>query len=70
MEGVGAELDAGADFADFRGLLKHLHLEALAHQRQSGSQAADATTRHQDGEIRNLVVHVRSSWVPCRSSAH
>jgi hypothetical protein len=47
VEGVGAELDAGADFADLGRLLEHLHLEALAHQRQRGGQAANAAAGHQ-----------------------
>ena len=57
MKGVGAKLDAGANFADFRGLFKHLDLEALAHQRQGRGQSADATARHQDLRVGWSVVH-------------
>jgi hypothetical protein len=57
VEGVGAELDAGADFADLGGLFEHLHLEALAHQRQRRGQAANAAAGHQHRQIFCLNSH-------------
>ena len=48
MEGIGAELDARADFSDLRGLLQHLNLVALAHQGQGRGQSADAATADDD----------------------
>jgi hypothetical protein len=41
-------LDAGADFAELWRLFKHLDREALAHQRESRGQAADAAAGDQD----------------------
>jgi hypothetical protein len=49
VEGVGPELDAGADLADLGRLLEHLDMEALAHQRQRGRQPADAAAGNQHG---------------------
>jgi hypothetical protein len=48
-EGVGTELDAGADLADLGRLLEHVDVEAAAHQRQRGGQAADAAAGHEHG---------------------
>lgn len=49
MEGIGAELDPGADLADLRRLLQHLDAESLAHQCQCGGEAADAAAGDDDG---------------------
>jgi hypothetical protein len=58
VEGVRAELDAGADLADLGRLLQHLDLEALAHQRQRGGQAADAAAGHQHQLLLQIVQHL------------
>ena len=55
-ENIGAELDAGADLAEFGRLLEHAHREALTRQRIGRGQAADAAAGHQKGRrasIRN-----------------
>ena len=44
-ENIGAELDAGADFAELRALLEHAHRDAVARQRVGGGQPADAAAR-------------------------
>ncbi|MNS80629.1 hypothetical protein D3C72_1143180 [compost metagenome] len=70
-EGVGPQLDAGADFADMRGLLQQLHGDALPGQRQRGRQPADAATDHDDGARGGCgccrccrgCIHIK---VPCR----
>src|SRR5262249_19682577 len=49
-EDVGAELDAGAELAEFRRLLQHADRKTLARERISGGEAADPTARHQDGQ--------------------
>jgi hypothetical protein len=51
VEGVGAELDAGTDLADFRRLLQHGDGEALAHQRQRRGEAADAAAGDEYGKF-------------------
>jgi hypothetical protein len=57
MKGIGTELNAGTNLANLRGLLQHLHLEALAHQGQGGGQAANATTCNQNGQDCLLFTH-------------
>ncbi|MEI2735834.1 MAG: hypothetical protein V9G24_14175 [Rhodoblastus sp.] len=47
-EGVGTELDAGADFADLRRLFENRDLEALPRQRQRRGEPADAAADHDD----------------------
>ena len=47
-EDVRAELDAGADFAEFGRLLEHPHRETLARQRVGGGEAADTAAGNQD----------------------
>jgi len=64
-EGVGAELDAGADLADVRGLLQQLHRDALARQRQRRGQAADAAAHDDDGLGRVLCGGCVHCVVPC-----
>ena len=46
-EDVGAELDAGADLAEFRRLFQHPHREAFARKRMRRRQPADAAARNQ-----------------------
>ena len=48
VEGVGPELDAGADLAQLRGLLQHQRADALLGQRQCRGQAADAAAGDED----------------------
>ena len=42
MEGVGADLDAGADLAEFLGLLEHGDATALAREAERGGEPANA----------------------------
>ena len=49
MEGVGPELDAGADFAERRGLFQQDRADALLRQAERRREAADAAARDQDG---------------------
>ena len=56
-KGIGAELDARANFAKLRRLLQHLDGKALPHQRQRCRQAAYAAAGHQHGKIGTLVIH-------------
>ena len=51
VEGVGAELDAGADLAELRGLLQHQRRDVLLRQRQRGRQAADAAAGDEDASL-------------------
>ena len=44
-------------------LLQHGYREALAHQRQSSGQAADATACNDDGKLKSLSAHVCSSMM-------
>jgi hypothetical protein len=62
-KGIGPELDAGADLAQLRRLLQHLHRKAAAGQGQGGGQAADAATGDEDGLRRQGRTHRVS---PCR----
>ena len=55
-ENVGAELDAGADLAEFGRLLEHAHRKALARQREGRDQAADAAAGHQNGRRVTIVI--------------
>src|SRR6202011_3065523 len=48
MEGVGPELDAGADLAQLARLLQHQRGDALLRQRQCRGEAADAAARDED----------------------
>ena len=50
-EDVGAELDAGAELAEFRRLLEHPHREALAGERIGRRQAADPAARNDDRKV-------------------
>jgi hypothetical protein len=61
-EGVGAEMDAGADLADLGCLLEHRHVEAAADQRERGRQAPDAATGNEDGDGRGRGVHRDLLW--------
>jgi hypothetical protein len=45
---VGAELDAGADLPDLRGLLEDLYCESSSPKRERGGKAADSATRDED----------------------
>ncbi len=45
---VGAELDSGADFAEFMGLFVDAHAMAALHERQCRGQAAEAGARDQN----------------------
>ena len=63
-EGIGPELDAGADFADVRGLLQQLYADALAGQGQCGGQAADAPAGDQDR--RGAAIRVSHGYFPQR----
>src|SRR5215813_12845711 len=56
---VGAELDAGADLAEFGRLLQHPHGETLARERMGRRQASDAAARNQDRQC--LTVRHRHS---------
>jgi hypothetical protein len=56
---VGAELDAGADLAEFGRLFQHPHGETLARERVGRRQAADAAARNQDRQ--GLTVRHRPS---------
>ena len=47
-EDIGAELDAGADFAEFRRLFEQADRETLARQRIGRDKAADAATGDQE----------------------
>src|SRR6266436_1367328 len=47
VEGVGAELDAGADFAERRGLLQQDRAKALLREAERGGKAADAAAGDQ-----------------------
>ena len=58
VEGVGSELNAGADLADLGRLLQHLDAETLAHQGQRRGQATDAATGYQHGQGSLRCVHV------------
>ena len=49
--GVAADLKAGADLAERRGLLEQLGLDAALAQRQQRGDAADAAARDQDFEF-------------------
>ena len=60
--GVGADLDAGADLADGRGLLVDVDVESRAQQRQRRGQAADAAADDRDrGRPPGLSVHPRKT---------
>ena len=60
-EDVGAELDTGADLAEFGRLLENAHRETLPRQREGCDQAADAAAGHQNGRRVTIVVgHGRS----------
>ena len=60
-EDVGAELDAGADLAEFGRLLENAHRETLARQREGRDQAADAAAGHKNGRRVTIVMgHDRS----------
>src|SRR5271169_134036 len=48
MEGVGPELDAGADLAERRGFFEQDRADALLRKSQRRSETADAATRDQD----------------------
>ncbi len=50
VEGVGPELDAGADFAQHRRLLQHQHRQAALRQSECGGQAADAAAGDDEGQ--------------------
>ena len=56
MEGVGPQLNARANFANFWRLLKHLDAETLAHQGQCRCQTTDTAAGHQYGQSL-LVAH-------------
>ena len=49
-EGIGAELDAGTDFAELRCLFEHLDLEASPHQGERSGDTADAAAGNEDGK--------------------
>ena len=48
MEGVGPELDAGADLAERCGFFQQDRANALLRQAKRGGEAADAAARDQD----------------------
>jgi hypothetical protein len=51
---VRTYLDAGADFAEFGGLLEDLDLEAGARERQRGGEAADPGADYDDSHVLSL----------------
>jgi hypothetical protein len=48
VEGVGAELNAGADLTQLRGLLQHQRRDVLLRQRQRRGEPADAAAGDED----------------------
>src|SRR4029079_2938297 len=48
-ENVGAELDAGADLAEFRRLLEHTDREAFVRERAGGGETANAAAGDEEG---------------------
>jgi hypothetical protein len=56
---IRPELDAGAEFLEFGGLLQHPHRETLQRQRISRHQPADATADHQDRQVMSVSRHDR-----------
>ena len=58
VEGVGAQLDAGADLTDLGRLLQHLDPETLAHQRQRSGESTDAPTGDQHRQPCPFLVHL------------
>ena len=56
VEGIGAELDAGADLPQFGRAFQNDGTEAFPGQAQRGRQAADAAAGDQDGTIVGHVV--------------
>src|SRR5687768_8112822 len=64
VPGVGRDLDAGADLAELRRLLKHHRAEALARERQRRGQAADAAAGDDHRPlVTSLVSHLHCSMV-------
>src|SRR5205814_3734567 len=51
VEGVGAELDAGADLAELSRLLQHQRRDALLGERQRRCEAADAAAGDEDSTV-------------------
>src|SRR3954469_17625441 len=45
---IRADLDAGADLAELRGLLVHIHIHAVPEQSKGGDESANATPDHDD----------------------
>src|ERR1700687_1801101 len=65
---VGTYLDAGADFAEFGGLLEDLNLEARALKRQRGCEAANPGSDYDDSHfISSFRIFV--PWKRCSRSA-
>ena len=56
-EGVGSELDAGADLTESRCLLEHLDGKAAPHQRECRRNATDAATGNQHPRVGTGVAH-------------
>jgi hypothetical protein len=54
---VRPQLDANADLAQLRRLLKHLDVKTLAHQRQGHRHAADAAAGQQHGKGLRVCAH-------------
>ena len=61
VEGVGAELDAGADLAELGRALEHEAAVALPGQAQRGRQAADAAAGDEDGTVLVMGLSFRGS---------
>jgi hypothetical protein len=51
VKGAGAELNTGADLAEFGRFLQYHGLNALARQADRGRQAADTAPGDQDGKV-------------------
>ena len=56
-ERIGPELNAGADFLELGRLFDDLRRDALALQRQSGGQPADAAADDQDLFVLPIIIH-------------
>ena len=65
---VGAQLNSGTDFADLRGLLKHLHAKALTRYGERRGKATNAAT---DDDCQTIIfgfIHA-ASVIPARLSS-
>src|SRR5215468_5387629 len=58
-ENIGAELDAGADLPELRGLLQDTDRKALAGERIAGRKPADAAAGNENGLPGSVLGHVQ-----------